>query len=99
MRPIKDIRELKIGDRICLERTDKSSHTIGNGKFDKLLGQVMAQAYDKYDNLLIEFDENIDGHGGSGLGEYGHCWWINWSYLESYKISKYPYQKRKHNFY
>lgn len=32
-------------------------------------------------SILVEFDENVHGHDGGGIGEtkgrYGHCWWGN----------------------
>lgn len=97
MRTIKNIRELKIGDRICVERTDNNGYIIGNGKFNIILGRVITRTRDQYGHILIEFDENIEGHDGGGLGRDGHCWCINGAYLKTYKISK--ILKKKHNFY
>lgn len=27
-------------------------------------------------DVLVEFDEYIDGHSGGGVGKAGHCWYV-----------------------
>lgn len=100
MRAIKDIRELKIGDRIYVEKTDNDSALIGNLNFTKSFGTVIAISKNEYRvSALVQFDEYIEGHDGGGLGEDGHCWWIYPRYMKSYKFYFMNIYKRKHNFY
>lgn len=57
---------------------------VGNSIIANATGTVLSIIYDtptqdddfEYCELLIEFDVNIDGHNGEGLGRNGHCWYV-----------------------
>lgn len=64
-----DNRPLRVGDRVvCKADGNEKLETIGkHGKIIKLQeGSV---------SPLVEFDRDINGHSGSGMGKEGHCWW------------------------
>lgn len=57
----------KVGDRVrCIDRffnpnaTGKIGTVIDNDDF----------------SVLVEFDEFVNGHDGSGRGKDGRCWWV-----------------------
>jgi hypothetical protein len=100
----------KIGDRVVvvgiLERDHGCRLNVSVG--DK--GTIIA--HEKYDNsYLIQFDRDINGHGGAmkgekPLGKDGHCWWmfdfkqeegilVSYNSFKCKRISK----KRNNNFY
>jgi hypothetical protein len=55
---------MKVGDRVI----SKSVSTFFDS-FDKI-GTII---YDDGDLFVVEFDENVGGHNGSGYGKMGHC--------------------------
>lgn len=59
----------------------KANCTVGNKRIKNAIGVILSISYDMF---LIEFNENIDGHDGDGLGKGGYCWWLYDYELELY---------------
>lgn len=53
-----------------------------NQVFGKLGTVVETKKTDGIVYSLIEFDENVCGHDGQGLGKDGYCWWLEENELE-----------------
>lgn len=70
----KRLPPFKVGDRVCCTKSYQ-----GNDDIVGKTGTVKENEYPFHsDNILIEFDEYINGHDGA-CGEkykYGHCWWV-----------------------
>ena len=72
------MREFKIGDRVkCI------------GGYEGAIGKkgtVMSYAKQTNPRILVEFDENVNGHDGNGKSDYtgknGHCWYFENKDLE-----------------
>lgn len=72
---------MQIGDRVrCKNGVGKSAAA---DKFGTIIGFVCDQ---KYNDPLVEFDENINGHDGLGKcsvsGKHEHCWFVPRSCIE-----------------
>jgi len=58
--------KLKVGDRV------ESKTTVGNKHIKRAIGTIINIPTIGY--VCVEFDINIDGHDGSGIGRDKHCW-------------------------
>ncbi len=72
---------MQIGDRV------RCKNSTGNSAVTDKFGMIIGFVYDlKYDDPLVEFDENINGHDGLGKcsvsGKHGHCWFVPRSCIE-----------------
>lgn len=79
------------------ERTIKHAHMIGKrivaieevGHHNGNVGEKGTIILSNGDEILVEFDKNINGHDGADRrvkGKDGHCWWMQdyeWEYVES----------------
>ena len=68
--------DIKIGQRIILteeaetlDYVDKN-HSFKAGMRGKIIDRSLPYG------AVIEFDDCINGHDGSGKGKNGHCWWL-----------------------
>jgi hypothetical protein len=57
----------QVGDRVI------AGVPFGAVRFLDKLGTIIKI---RKDSILVEFDNNIEGHSGGCLGEDGHCWWL-----------------------
>ena len=89
--------DIKIGQRIVLTKEARLFlyGGISSGLKEGARGTIIDIIDTDSFEVLIEFDDYIDGHNGSGRGKYGHCWWFNKEDL--IKIAKIC--KRKNNYY
>lgn len=64
---------MNVGDRVVAVNTTKGM--VGNTPLNGESG-IIIQTFDN-DMILVEFDNEVDGHDGGGMGEYGHCWYLH----------------------
>jgi len=74
--------KFKIGQRVKLTKSidDHRKAIVGFKGTVRHLFHPNPSFHKTY--ILIEFDNNIDGHSGDGKGKNGHCVWIQKHHLE-----------------
>lgn len=60
---------MNVGDRVVAINIMVES-TLLDGESGTII-----QIFDN-DMILVEFDNDVGGHDGGGMGEYGHCWYL-----------------------
>ena len=65
--------KLKVGDRV------ESKTVVGNKHIKRAIGTIINITTVAY--VCVEFDVNIGGHDGNGIGRDRHCWNVNISEL------------------
>jgi ribosomal protein L21E len=74
--------KLQKGDRVLCK--PEHSHWYPNGWYEGLEGTVLSDFMAK-NQILIEFDEDVEGHDGNGIGRVfgkeGRCWWIEVEFM------------------
>lgn len=68
---------MNVGDRVVAVNITESM--VGNTPLNGESGTII-QTFDD-DMILVEFDNDVDGHDGGGMGEYGHCWYLRDKYV------------------
>lgn len=64
---------MNVGDRVVAVNTTESAW--GNALLDGVSGTII-HTFDN-DMILVEFDNDVDGHDAGGRGKYGHCWYLH----------------------
>lgn len=68
-------KDVRIGQRIVLRKEAETLVYACKRSYFKagMRGTIInASSF----NTLIEFDDFINGHDGSGRGKNGYCWWL-----------------------
>jgi len=65
--------KFKIGDRVICPNGSYTKYELKNKK-----GTIL----DNDSTPYVEFDDDINGHSGGGLGKASHCWAIDQNHLE-----------------
>lgn len=73
--------DLKIGDRVRVISVPDLSEWEAKGVKIRIGMMGTVKVIDK-NGVWLEFDHYMGGHGGFWGGEYGHCWWLEYEYLE-----------------
>ena len=82
---VKEMSDLKIGDRVKVVSEPTPSKTIDVGVMVGMTGTVkeLGETY-----VGVEFDEDIGGHCGDWNGKSGYCWYIIYKHLEKIEESE-----------
>lgn len=73
--------ELKIGDRVRVISVPDLGEWEAKGVKIRIGMMGTVKVIDK-NGVGLEFDHHMGGYGGFWGGEYGHCWWLAYKYLE-----------------
>lgn len=82
-------RDFKVGDRV------EAIAPVGNDDSTGVIGTI--RRIEGNERILIEFDEDINGHDGDDYKD-GHCWWVDAEDIELVKDApkkKTPYYNGK----
>ena len=87
---IKDIKELKLGDRVMC---DNMGWGTGAGSSSRTNKEGTVIDVKPITQVGIEFDDNINGHTCYGQGKDEYCWYVGMKHLAVLQTRDYNIRK------